>query len=365
MPETRYLSGDGWRIGVLVDSDPRPGTAPTLSPTLGEYPIYDVPLYDVMAADAERNWRFCEALEQYALDRVVIDIGTGSRLFWARESLRFGARRVFAVEAMQESYRAASQLLTTLDERRRITLLHGESTALAIDPKAQLCVAEIIGSLAGAEGSAAVLSDAKQRHLTADAVIVPHQCRTRAAAVNFTKLFAGRSPAFSEASIPPLQRIFDWNSGAFDVRLRVANPASEGVLSDSAVVERLEFNGDLMVEQVADVQLTIARSGVVDGVLTWLEIECLPGQAPLDALRCESNWASIYLPLFETGVAVDAGDVLNLKCRTVLSEDGVHPDYHLSGRLRTTHGVHRGIHSSPYKNQNVRSHPIYQSLYTV
>jgi len=363
MPETHYIEGDGWRIGVLVASDLRPATSPTLMPTHGEYPIYDVCLYEAMTADKERNWRFREALERYAKDRVVLDIGTGSFLFWARQSLQCGARRVFAMEAMQESFRTASRVLTTLDNAHRVTLLHGESTALTIEPKAELCVAEIIGSLPGAEGAAAVLTDAKRRLLTSDAVIVPDQCLTQAAVVNFADLFADCAPAFSGAAIPQLQRLFDWNGGPFDVRLRVANPAREALMSDCALVERLEFNGDLQVEQAADVRLTMSRSGLIDGVLTWLVIRCLPDQEPLDALQGETNWASIYLPLFEIGIPVEVGDVLNLTFRSLLSEDGLHPDYHLSGELRTAHGVHCARHFSPYRNRTLRGHQVYRTVF--
>lgn len=363
MRETHYIEGSGWRTGVLVDSAPSPATAPILMPTHGEYPIYDTPLYEAMATDTERNWRFREALDRYAEGRVVLDIGTGSDLFWARESLRSGASRVFAMEAMQESFQTASQTLATLGDGHRVTLLHGASTALAIEPKAEVCVAEIIGSLPGAEGAAAVFTDAKRRLLTSDAVIIPDLCLTRAAAVCFADLFAGRAQAFSGAAVHQLQRIFDWNGGPFDVRLRVANPAREAIMSDSALVERLEFNGNLRVEQVADIRLTVARSGIVDGVLTWLVIQCLPDQEPLDALQGETNWASIYLPLFDAGIPVEAGDVLDLTFRSVLSEDGVHPDYHLSGELRTAHGVYRACHISSYRSQTLRSYPVYRALF--
>jgi len=363
MPETHYIEGSGWRIGVLVDSAPSPASAPTLMPTHGEYPIYDAALYDAMATDTERNWRFREALDRYAKDCVVLDIGTGADLFWTRESLQCGASRVFAMEVMQESFQAASQALAALRDGHRVTLLHGVSTALAIEPKAELCVAEIIGSLPSAEGAAAVLTDAKLRLLTPDAVIVPDLCLTRAAAVRFADLFGRREPAFSGVSIRYLQRIFDWNGGPFDVRLRIANPAREAIMSDSALVERLEFNGDLRVEQETDVRLTITRSGIVDGVLTWSVVRCLPDQEPLDALQDETNWAFIYLPLFDVGIPVEAGDVLNLTFRTELSEDGVHPDYHLSGELRTAHGVRRARHLSPYRSRTLHSHPIYQTLF--
>jgi type I protein arginine methyltransferase len=363
IPQTHHLEGSGWRTGVLVDPAAAPATAPTLMPTHGEYPIYDAALYDPMTTDTERNWRFREALDKYAKDRVVVDIGTGSYVFWARESLRSGASRVFAIEAMRDSFLTATQTVADLDGGHRVTLLHGESTALTIEPKADVCVAEIIGSLPGAEGAAAVLADARRRLLTPDAVIIPDLCLTQAAAVSFADLFPGRAPAFAPAAIPQLQRIFDWNGGPFDVRLRIANPAREAILSDEALVERLEFNGDLQVEQVTDVRLTIDRSGVVDGVLTWLVIQCLPDQQPLDALRDETNWASIYLPLFDAGISVEAGDVLDLTFRSTLSEDGVHPDYHLSGELRTARGVHRGQHLSPYRSRTRHGSPLYRTLF--
>lgn len=363
MHETHYIEGSGWQTGVLVDAVPSPATAPTLMPTHGEYPIYDTALYDAMAADEERNWRFREALERYANGRVVLDIGTGADLFWVRECLRYGAGRVFAMEAMQESFQTASQALAALDEGHRVTLLHGVSTALVIEPKAEVCVAEILGSLPGAEGVAAVFADAKRRLLTADAVIVPDLCLTRTAAVCFAGLFAGRAPAFSAAAIPQLQRIFDWNGGPFDVRLRIVNPAREAIVSESALVERLEFNGDLRVEQDADVRLIVTRSGTMDGVLTWLVVRCLPDQEPLDAMQGETNWASVYLPLFDTSIPVEAGDVLNLIFRSVLSEDGIHPDYHLSGELHTAHGVYLGAHLSPYRSRTLRGYPVYRALF--
>ena len=128
-------------------------------------------------------------------------------------------------------------------------------------------------------------------------------------------------------------------------------------------MERLEFNGDLRVEQVAHVRLTITRPGTVDGVLTWLVLRRLPDQEPLDAMWGETNWASIYLPLLDEGVPVEAGDILDLTFRTVLSDDGVHPDYHLSGVLRTANGVHRAEHISAYRSRTRHGHPIYRALF--
>ena len=363
MPETRTIEGQGWRANVRVNpTDPVAG-APTLMPTHGEYPIYDAGLYDPMTQDTERNWRFSDALDRSAKDRVVLDIGTGAYLFWAREALRAGARGVVALESMQDSYQAATRTLTEVPGGERITLLHGASTELSLEARAEVCVAEIIGSLASAEGAAAVIADARRRHLSPDAVVIPDVCLTRAAAASLTDLLGGQEPAFASAAAPQLTRIFDWNGAAFDVRLRIANPARDGVMSDHAPVERLDFNGELRPEQESQFRLTIDRPGQVDGLLTWLVISCLAGQEPLDAMRHETNWASIYLPLFDTPVRVEPGDVMDITFRCMLSEDRVHPDYDVAAELHTARGLHHAQHFSPYRGQKLRVHPVYESLF--
>ncbi|MEM6583765.1 MAG: 50S ribosomal protein L11 methyltransferase [Pseudomonadota bacterium] len=363
MLQTQSLTGADWQIGVTVNTSEVADGSPTLTPTLGEYPIYDATLYEVMANDEERNWRFREALERFAKDRVVIDIGTGAELVWAQEAARIGASQVFAIEAMEASAHAASQRLQKMDYADRISLIHAESTNLNLELRADVCVAEIIGSLAGAEGAAAVLSDAKKRLLKPGAIIIPHQCVSYAAAANLADLLQMKTPAFSPMACPYLKQIFDWAGEPFDVRLRVTNPATDGILSESEIVERLDFNGDLLVEQEHRVALRINKAGTINGILTWLALTCLPGQAPLNALLCESNWASIFLPLFDEAVQVDVGDTLYLHVKTALSKDGIHPDYAVQGELKTATGVTHGEHYSPYLGHSLQGNPIHKRLF--
>ncbi|SCL21708.1 protein arginine N-methyltransferase 1 [Micromonospora pallida] len=355
----------GSTVRVLVDSAPAPAPGvPTLGPSIGEYPCYDTVSYARMTDDEERNRRFRAALARLTAGRVVLDIGTGADLLWARESLRHGARQVVALEAMAESYRRAGTWLADPGAGERITLLHGNSTDLDITPKADVCVAEIIGSLAGAEGAAAVLTDARRRHLTPYATVVPHRCVTLAAPVAFRQLFAGGPVAFAADSLGYLKTIFDWHGAPFDVRLRVTHPSRDALLGEGQVVEVLDLNGHLPLEQRRSVRLTIDRPGVMDGVLTWLRLWCLPDGEPLDALRVASNWASIYFPLFDSEQPVEAGDMLDLTVTSTLSEDGVHPDYHLDAVLRTAiAGTRTASHSSPYRGGGFRHHPVHRHLF--
>ncbi|MEU7605814.1 class I SAM-dependent methyltransferase [Streptomyces sp. NPDC041003] len=349
---------------VLVCSEPERPDRVSLWPSLGEYPIYDPYLYTTMTTDEERNKRFRAALERLAPGKHVLDIGTGQDILWARESVQAGARQVTAIEVIEDAFRQAAAHLPTYDVQDRVTLLLGESTGLEFAPKADVCVAEIIGSLASAEGAAAVLTDAKRRHLAPDGVIVPHRADTQAAAGCLSDILGEQHVAFSAESIPYLQSIFNWNTAPFDVRLRIENASPDALVSDSAVLESLDFNGTLHTVQQTSTRLTVQHPGRVDGVLTWLQLWCLPDDDPLDALRMKTNWASIYFPLFETPVPVEPGDTLDLTFGWTLSADGVHPDYQLSATLRTTDGhAHQGSLESPHRGGPFRAHPAYRLLF--
>ncbi|MFB7865474.1 class I SAM-dependent methyltransferase [Streptomyces sp. NPDC056069] len=364
MHETRELKAHGHTVRVNVDPEPEREGRPALWPTVGEYPIYDRFLYATMTTDHERNQRFLAALAKLAPGRRVLDIGTGEDLLWARESVQAGARNAVAVEVIEDAFHTAAGTLAALDEHDLITLLHGESTTLQFAPKADVCVAEIIGSLAGAEGAAAVLTDARNRHLVPGGMVVPHRAVTLAAPVHLSDLLPGQPVAFAEASLPYLQSIFDWHSRPFDIRLRIENPHADALLSDGQPVEVLDFNGELRTEQRTTTRLTITRAGHMDGVLTWLNLWCLPDEEPLDALRMRTNWASIYFPLFDHPVPVAPGDVLELTVETALSDDGIHPDYHLAATLHTTGGQeHHGSLASPHHGGPFRAHPLYRALF--
>ncbi|WP_405893437.1 class I SAM-dependent methyltransferase [Streptomyces sp. NBC_01527] len=317
-----------------------------------------------MTTDEERNKRFRAALAQLAPDKRVLDLGTGQDVLWARESLQAGARQVLAVEVIPESFNKAAANLPAYGLQDQVTLLRGEATEIEFAPKVDVCVAEIVGSLASAEGAAVVLDDAKRRHLTPEGRVVPHRAVTQAAAVCLADLFAEQPVAFSASSLKYLESIFNWNGAPFDVRLRVENPSPNALLSEGAAIEELAFNGNLRTNQRTTTRLTIKRAGKIDGVLTWLQLWCLPDEEPLDALRMKTNWASIYFPLFQASVPVTPGDVLELSFVVTIGDDGVHPDYQLSALLRTVDGrEHLGSFDSPHHGGPFRAQPIYRLLF--
>ncbi|MEU8950022.1 class I SAM-dependent methyltransferase [Streptomyces sp. NPDC048489] len=364
MRDIQHIEIPGHSLSVRVDPGPEREDSPALWPSVGEYPIYDPFLYTTMTTDEERNRRFRTALAHLAPDRRILDIGTGQDLLWAREGVQAGARNAVAIEVIEDAFHKAAANLPTLASPDRIMLLLGESTRIRFAPRADVCVAEVIGSLAGAEGAAAVLADARTRLLEPGGLVIPHRAATLGAAVRLSDLLPGQPVAFAEAALPYLRSIFDWHGSPFDVRLRVENPPADALLSEGAPVEVLDFNGDLRTKQRTTTSLAITRTGLVDGVLTWLNLWCLPDEEPLDALRMKTNWATIYLPLFDSPVPVEPGDVLELTFAAGLSDDRVHPNYQLSGVLHTADGrQHSGYLASPHHGGAFRSHAIYRDLF--
>jgi type I protein arginine methyltransferase len=350
-------------VPVLTDEHVIPGAGPELWPSFGEYPVYDDVVYQTFTTDSLRNERFRSALSALAPGRTVLDIGTGQELYWARESVLQGARHVFAMEVMPESYRIACVNHRKWKLADRVTLLQGLSTVLEIAPKADVCVSEIIGSVAGAEGAAAVLTDARRRHLLPGGVFIPDRSATLAAAACLRKILDTQHVAFSPGALPYLARIFAWNGGPFDVRLRIRNPAADGIVSSSEQVELLEFNGELLTAQEREVSLVVQRRGRVDGVLTWMRLWCRPGEPPLDALRDRTNWATVYFPLFREEIPVEPGDRLDLRFTVSLSDDGIHPDYQLTAMLRTSHGGYPATHVSAHHGQTFRADAQHRRLF--
>jgi type I protein arginine methyltransferase len=366
MLDTHEIVVNGVPVRVRVDPEPERADRLSLWPSVGEYPIYDPFLYTTMTTDEERNKRFRTALAHLAPGKRVLDLGTGQDVVWAREAVAAGARQVVAVEVIPDSFRQAAENLTAYRLEDQVTLLRGDSTTVDFAPKADICVAEIVGSLASAEGAAVVLDDAKRRHLVPGGVVVPHRAVTQAAPVCLADLFTKRPVAFSAAALTYLQAIFDWSGQPFDVRLRIENASPDALLSRSATVEELDFNGDLRARQRTTTRVTITREGRIDGVLTWIQLWCLPDDVPLDALRMKTNWASIYFPLFQAPVPVTPGAELELTFTVTIGDDGVHPDYQMCGRLRTTDGrEHVGTLTSAHHGGPFRAQPIYRHLFPV
>jgi amino acid adenylation domain-containing protein len=76
-----------------------------LWPSIGEYAVYDEFIYHGLSHDDLRNEKYRRALQKIVSGKAVLDVGTGKDAVLARLCAELGARRVYAVDILEKSYR--------------------------------------------------------------------------------------------------------------------------------------------------------------------------------------------------------------------------------------------------------------------
>ena len=158
--------------GVLrTEGEPEPGSDRVVRAT------FDSPGPHVaMLEDRVRTSAFLAALDEVVRSEdVVLDIGTGTGVL-AVGAARAGARQVYAIEATPLAQHARNVVRANgLDGR--VTVVEGWSTRVALPERADLAVAEILGSDALEERVLPVLLDARARLLAPGARLIPSAIR--------------------------------------------------------------------------------------------------------------------------------------------------------------------------------------------
>ena len=194
--------------------------------------------YQAMVDEAERAVKYEIALKQriehLGPDTVVVDVGTGPWALLALIAARAGAAHVYAIEANPEAVRTARRCLELNKEfGPRVTILQGLSTEVTLPEKADLLVAEIVGSVATEEAIIATMRDAQQRHLKRPyepSSYIPVSVATVAAPAAYALHYVLEPPAF------------DWHTGLEGQPVRCEHADSAlGLLAEPAIVEELCF----------------------------------------------------------------------------------------------------------------------------
>jgi type I protein arginine methyltransferase len=318
------------------------GSAPVpdavyLCPSVGEYPIYDESIYQVLLADERRNALFRRAIGAVAPGATVLEIGCGPDLLWTLAAVDAGAARAYAIEVIPGSAKRAEQAArarpaASAYPAASIHVIAGDSTQVELPERADVCIAEIVGCIGGSEGIAAVLADARRRHLTPSASVIPAAVRTLAGAVSLLDLVDG-DVAMPAAFAPYVEAVFRQAGGPFDLRLYVGGVGPAALRSTTGAFEDLRLNARSYA-QGGELRLQITRSGRVDGLLAWIELAVAPDDDLLDSLAEDTNWLPVYIPFtLREPLGVSAGDILSLHVTVRSAADGIHPEYFFRGHL--------------------------------
>ena len=332
-----------------------------LWPSIGEYFVYDELIYYGLTNDERRNQSYQAAIGKTVKDKVVLEIGTGRDAVLARMCVEAGAKKVYAVEILEESFNAAKKRIDALGLNDKVVLLHGDATRIELPEKADVCVSEIVDAIGGAEGAAVILNGAK-RLLKQDAAVIPERSITRIAAVTCPDEVLN-NPSFTEVSGHYVERIFAEVGHRFDLRLAIKNFPETNIISSREVFEDLDFRGDAKAEFANRVSFVIEKDSTLNGFLLWLNLHVGQGEV-IDIIDGRYSWFPVYFPVFHPGVEVKAGDRIEAVCSASLCDNGITPGYVLEGKLIRPNGDEIAF---TYDSLNHRDHykqtPFYQQLF--
>ena len=337
------------------------GNEPELWPSIGEYALYDELMYFAMTHDELRNRSYHVAITRLVKGKTVVDVGTGGDAYLARLCVEAGARHVYAIEALDDAFARATDLIGSLGLSERITMIHGDAMDAELPEKVDVCVSELIGMIGSSEGVAPILNNAR-RFLKDGGVMIPERCVTMIAAARLPESLAAE-PAFTELSGHYTEEIFRKVGYPFDVRVCVKNFPPSHVMSDAAVFEDLDFSDQVRAEDGARVRLRIGAAGRLDGLLLWLNLYTCADEL-IDSLHGRYNWLPVFFPVFYPAVTVSEGDVIEADCSRVLTDSPRIPDYRIKGTLIRKAGPDVAFdYTSSYRRPTFRADAFYQQLF--
>ena len=347
---------NGHSLHAAVDEDEI-----QLWPSIGEFFVFDELIYYGLTNDEARNDSYKVAIERAVKDKIVVDIGTGRDAIQARFCAESGAKRVYAIDIVEESYRAARERVRELGLEEQIVVLHGDATKIELPEKADVSVSEIVESIGGAQGAAHIINNSRGL-LKDDAVIIPERSVTKIAAVSLPDELL-QNPSFTSTAAHYVEQIFAQTGYKFDLRLCIKNFPPSHILSTDGVFEDLDFCQHAEQNFCRHEELVITQDGTINGFLLWLNLYTAADEV-IDIMKGRSSWFPVYFPVFHPGIEVTSGDVINVECRGAVCENGLNPDYFLAGTVIRQNGETINFkHDSFHHRPDYRNTPYYDQLF--
>lgn len=279
---------------------------------------FDPSAYAAMRDDVTRTPLFEKAIQrriqrlqqQQQQSITVIDVGTGPFALFAVVAARAGATRVYALESDPAVAAQAREAVRSLGFADVIRVVEGPSTSFSIlekEDKADLLVAEVVGSVATEEGAYATVLDAGRRLLRRPddpGAYVPARIRTYAAPASYTLHNLFKPPSFDWTKL-------DGEPVRFDCR-----DLGLQLLSDPQCVEDVDFCREVVQSMMSDDDQTSSTSDANTDT-TILRRRRL--SFTVDPQRVQDNQAVFFQELVKNGVLQKEAGLLSVKCAQSVS----------------------------------------------
>ncbi len=305
------------------------GGEPEFWPSLGPYQLYDEFLYDLMSSEGRRLDQYRKAFERSVTGKIVLDIGTGEHALLARMCVEAGARRVYAVEVLDDACRKARELVESLGLSERIIVMQGDMASVVLPEQVDVCTQGIIGNIGSADGIVPIWNSAR-RFFGSDCIPVPARCRTLIAAVELPEQLRS-PPAFGRLAEGYAERAFAKLGRSFDIRLCVRNFPETGVISAAQLFEDLDFSGELTTSSAGQATFVIDRAARFDGFLAWTVVTT-SGDDAVDYLLNQQAWLPVFFPVTDSGLSVRSGDTVTANWSGEIAS-GICPDYAIEATI--------------------------------
>lgn len=358
---TGESAADRRLVAFVAPAGDRNAARPEWWPSISEYYVYDELAYYAMSSDERRNDSYRTAFNERVRDKVVVEVGTGPEALLARFCVEAGARKVYAIELLRDSYEKARKRVFDLGLEDVIEVIHGDATSIALPELADVCVSEIVGAIGGSEGAAAILNQVRPL-LGEKGEMIPSRSTTMYAPVELPR---GLLDEMGFAPLPAryVNKIFDDTGHPFDLRLCVKGLNYSHLLARPQVFEDLDFRSIVDLEYIRQAIHNIERDGKLDGFLVWLTLDTGAGER-LDILKHEHCWLPVFFPVLDGRLAVCAGDRIETRCGGVLCEDSRHLNYFVEGTLfRREQRPVPFRHDSFHQGGPFRASPFYKKFF--
>ncbi len=330
-----------------------------LWPSIAEFYVYDDIVYRSMATDEGRNLRYKKAFSRYLAGKTVLEVGPGPELILSRFALAAGAKKVYAVELLAETYRKANAMIDRLNLGDQITLIHGDAREIELPEQVDYCISEIVGAIGGSEGAAMIINAAR-RHLRDGTKMLPKRSVTQLVAVELNE--AQFNYEFSPIAAHYVEQIFAQNGSPFDLRLCVKHLPDEAMLSTVGILEDLDYTHPMSLTDQHFIELNLTKTGTMNGFMAWLNL-FVDDDLCVDIRQQTGSWQPIYWPISTAGIAVSAGDRISGKI-TRFSENGFNPDFRFQGVIHRQNAEAIAIETELLHRSNVyRGNEFYQKLF--
>ena len=232
----------------------------------------------------------------------VLDIGCGTGVLTLFACLA-GAARVYAIE-----HGPIIEVARNIVERNgfgeRVDFRNDWSTKVEVTQPANVLVTETVGNMGFEEGILRWVADARERLLTADALVIPGSVSLMAAPVDVPRDYED----IDRWSRPYYTMDFSrmWSIAVNNVLWVDLSPVA--LLAEAVALTTVSLEGPASTDVSGAATVTAHKDGVVHGIGCWFLSELVPGVTLSNAPPIRTpSWSHAFLPL-ETPLQVRAGD---------------------------------------------------------